>query len=107
MAAESPEKRKMVVPHINLEEVNKSALVSSSPNSPSTLRKSSSVHYNCLCSPTTHAGSFRCRYHRNHGLARSSMSVGSNLSELANVGSNHSEMGSKGSRMCDHQVHAQ
>ncbi|KAI3456781.1 hypothetical protein Pfo_013444 [Paulownia fortunei] len=21
----------------------------------------------CLCSPTTHAGSFRCRYHRNAG----------------------------------------
>ncbi|KAK1440192.1 hypothetical protein QVD17_06017 [Tagetes erecta] len=23
---------------------------------------------NCLCSPTTHAGSFRCRYHRTSSL---------------------------------------
>ncbi|KAL8237602.1 hypothetical protein R6Q59_018683 [Mikania micrantha] len=23
---------------------------------------------NCLCSPTTHAGSFRCRYHRTNSL---------------------------------------
>ncbi|KAG5398731.1 hypothetical protein IGI04_020545 [Brassica rapa subsp. trilocularis] len=26
--------------------------------------KSSSVRLNCLCAPTTHPGSFRCRYHR-------------------------------------------
>ncbi|KAF5728484.1 putative Serine-rich protein-related [Tripterygium wilfordii] len=37
---------------------------------------------NCLCSPTTHAGSFRCRYHRFSGMHRGG-SVGSNLSELA------------------------
>ncbi|GFZ07576.1 hypothetical protein Acr_19g0005130 [Actinidia rufa] len=107
MAAELPEKRQIVVPHINLEEVKKSALDSSSPNSPPTLRKASSVKYSCLCSPTTHAGSFRCRYHRNHGLPRSSMSVGSKLNELASIGSSLSEMGTKGSRTCDQQVHAQ
>ncbi|ONK79333.1 uncharacterized protein A4U43_C01F5300 [Asparagus officinalis] len=39
---------------------------------------------NCLCSPTNHAGSFRCRRHRT-SLKRSSMSYGSALSELANT----------------------
>ncbi|GER48258.1 serine-rich protein-related [Striga asiatica] len=59
---------------------------SSVPTSPVSLRKTSSVRKsNCLCSPTTHVGSFRCRYHRNSGgsLTRSSVSVGSKLSELA------------------------
>ncbi|OWM81385.1 hypothetical protein CDL15_Pgr007423 [Punica granatum] len=37
---------------------------------------------NCLCSPTTHAGSFRCRFHRNSSMLRGG-SVGSNLSDLA------------------------
>ncbi|CAN8269395.1 unnamed protein product [Cochlearia groenlandica] len=47
--------------------------------------KSSSVRQNCLCAPTTHAGSFRCRYHRrNAGLGMSrGVSVPSNLSMLA------------------------
>ncbi|CAA7016328.1 unnamed protein product [Microthlaspi erraticum] len=47
--------------------------------------KSSSVRQNCLCAPTTHAGSFRCRYHRrNAGLGMSrGISVPSNLSMLA------------------------
>ncbi|XXG72563.1 hypothetical protein AAC387_Pa07g1631 [Persea americana] len=38
---------------------------------------------NCLCAPTTHAGSFRCRQHRNPSLKRASKSVGSGLSNLA------------------------
>ncbi|EYU43171.1 hypothetical protein ABFS82_08G120500 [Erythranthe guttata] len=58
----------------------------------SSLRKSASIRrYNCLCSPTTHTGSFRCRYHRNNaagGLTRNSMSVGSNLSQLNKSSSN-------------------
>lgn len=58
-------------------------LPSSTPSTPTALRKASSVKYSCMCSPTTHAGSFRCRYHRNSGLTRTSMSVGSKLSELA------------------------
>ncbi|CAL1366567.1 unnamed protein product [Linum trigynum] len=39
--------------------------------------------WNCLCSPTTHVGSFRCRLHRGpgKGMIRGG-SVGSNLSEL-------------------------
>ncbi|KAJ0037670.1 hypothetical protein Pint_22870 [Pistacia integerrima] len=28
------------------------------------IRQPSSAKSNCLCSPTTHAGSFRCRLHR-------------------------------------------
>ncbi|CAA0836948.1 serine-rich protein-related [Striga hermonthica] len=56
----------------------------STPSSPLSLRKTASVRNSCLCSPTTHAGSFRCRLHRAHpGLRHGSMSVGSKLSELA------------------------
>ncbi|KAG6637847.1 hypothetical protein CIPAW_11G206800 [Carya illinoinensis] len=36
----------------------------------------------CLCSPTTHVGSFRCRHHRSGSMHRGG-SVGSNLSSLA------------------------
>ncbi|KAJ8500203.1 hypothetical protein OPV22_010755 [Ensete ventricosum] len=46
------------------------------------LTKQASQKASCLCSPTTHAGSFRCRLHRN-SLHHSSASVGSGLSELA------------------------
>ncbi|KFK38658.1 hypothetical protein AALP_AA3G143400 [Arabis alpina] len=54
--------------------------------------KSSSVRQNCLCAPTTHAGSFRCRYHRrNAGLGMSrGISVPSNLSMLAGAGASNS-----------------
>ncbi|CAN4096277.1 unnamed protein product [Withania somnifera] len=77
-------KKKLNIPHICLEEMkNAPPLPSSTPSTPAALRKTSSVKYSCLCSPTTHAGSFRCRYHRNSGLTRTSMSVGSKLSELA------------------------
>ncbi|CAK9167183.1 unnamed protein product [Ilex paraguariensis] len=94
---EQPQKPKIVVPHICLDSIKKSSeLAYSAPSSPVTLRKTSSVRYNCLCSPTTHAGSFRCRYHRNTGLTRSSISVGSKLSELAG----------KSDGMCD-PLHAQ
>lgn len=33
-------------------------------------RQQSVTKNNCLCSPTTHAGSFRCRLHRSPGLQR-------------------------------------
>ncbi|THU64037.1 hypothetical protein C4D60_Mb01t22220 [Musa balbisiana] len=46
------------------------------------LTKQSSQRLSCLCSPTTHAGSFRCRLHRS-SLRPSTGSVGSGLSELA------------------------
>ncbi|CAA3020297.1 Hypothetical predicted protein [Olea europaea subsp. europaea] len=36
-----------------------------SPSSPGKLARQGSIsRNNCLCSPTTHAGSFRCRLHR-------------------------------------------
>ncbi|KAF8390501.1 hypothetical protein HHK36_025028 [Tetracentron sinense] len=34
-------------------------------------RQSSAAKTHCLCSPTTHAGSFRCRLHRSPTLHRS------------------------------------
>ncbi|CAG7910141.1 unnamed protein product, partial [Brassica rapa] len=39
------------------------------------------ISQNCLCSPTTHAGSFRCRHHRADSLTRVG-SIGSNLAVL-------------------------
>ncbi|CAL9243730.1 unnamed protein product [Arabidopsis halleri] len=56
-------------------------------------RSSSSkpTRQNCLCSPTTHAGSFRCRYHRVDSLTRVG-SIGSNLAVL---------LSSKSSRFSD------
>ena len=43
-------------------------------------RQPSGVKSNCLCSPTTHAGSFRCRLHRTPGLQRTrSMDSNSSL----------------------------
>nr|GEW73250.1 hypothetical protein [Tanacetum cinerariifolium] len=36
---------------------------------------------NCLCSPTTHVGSFRCRYHRSSSLGNHSSSF-NHLSNL-------------------------
>ncbi|OIT00037.1 hypothetical protein A4A49_02632 [Nicotiana attenuata] len=72
-------KKKLIVPSILVGMKLKQP--SSVPSSPSGQPKS--AKYNCLCSPTTHAGSFRCRYHRTSSLTRNSMSVGSKLSELA------------------------
>lgn len=37
----------------------------------------------CLCSPTMHAGSFRCRLHRGIGGGGGSGSVGSGLHEMS------------------------
>ncbi|ESQ42847.1 hypothetical protein EUTSA_v10015819mg [Eutrema salsugineum] len=66
-------------------------------NSPSLRRWGSSSgsaklgRQNCLCSPTTHAGSFRCRHHRVESLTRAG-SIGSNLAVL---------LSSKSSRFSD------
>ncbi|EOA14866.1 hypothetical protein CARUB_v10028192mg [Capsella rubella] len=57
-------------------------------NSPSLRRWGSSssgkpaARQNCLCSPTTHAGSFRCRHHRVDDSLTRVGSVGSNLAVL-------------------------
>lgn len=74
---------KLSLPEINLEELKKHTILVVSPRARApAVTKSSSTRWNCLCSPTTHAGSFRCRHHRSSGM-HSGGSVGSNLSELA------------------------
>lgn len=73
--------QKLKIPDVDLEDFKKSSpLLVSSPAS-KVLTKSSSTKSNCLCSPTTHVGSFRCRHHRIFGMHRGG-SVGSNLSDL-------------------------
>ncbi|KAL5707827.1 hypothetical protein ACHQM5_018684 [Ranunculus cassubicifolius] len=85
--------RKLSIPKINMEDIKKaSPYVIMSPRS--ILSKQTSVKANCLCSPTTHTGSFRCRHHRNSILTRSGGSVGSNLSELASSRTNLSDLAS-------------
>ncbi|XP_030496299.2 uncharacterized protein LOC115712189 [Cannabis sativa] len=45
-------------------------------------RQASVTKNNCLCSPTTHAGSFRCRLHRAPSLQRTkSIDTNANLRE--------------------------
>ncbi|PWA25059.1 hypothetical protein CTI12_AA628530 [Artemisia annua] len=46
-----------------------------------TPRGPSDTKPNCLCSPTTHAGSFRCRYHRSSSLGNH----GSSFNHLSNL----------------------
>ncbi|XP_048229041.1 uncharacterized protein LOC125369817 [Ricinus communis] len=72
---------KISVPKINVE-TSKKMTSNGSPRLQRALTKPASARWNCLCSPTTHAGSFRCRFHRTPGMVRGG-SVGSNLSELA------------------------
>ncbi|KAK3223449.1 hypothetical protein Dsin_010474 [Dipteronia sinensis] len=50
-------------------------------------RQPSGSKSNCLCSPTTHAGSFRCRLHRAPSLQRTKSidSSSSSTSNKANV----------------------
>ncbi|MCL7027297.1 hypothetical protein MKW94_004005 [Papaver nudicaule] len=38
-----------------------------------TRQTSNGAKINCLCSPTTHAGSFRCRFHRAHSSTNASL----------------------------------
>ncbi|KAJ0263946.1 hypothetical protein HA466_0023870 [Hirschfeldia incana] len=80
---------------INQEDVKRQEAYNMSPRVRSTgggsagMGKSSSVRLNCLCAPTTHPGSFRCRYHRRNsalGMSRG-ISVPSNLSMLGGGGS--------------------
>ncbi|XP_022143490.1 uncharacterized protein LOC111013367 [Momordica charantia] len=74
---------KSALPELDLDELKKSShnLVMS-PTALSRMSKSPSTKSNCLCSPTTHIGSFRCRRHRSTAISRGG-SVGSNLSDLA------------------------
>uniref|UniRef100_A0A804NCI0 Uncharacterized protein n=1 Tax=Zea mays TaxID=4577 RepID=A0A804NCI0_MAIZE len=41
------------------------ATVAPSPPPSVPRARQASPHYYCVCSPTTHRGSFRCRWHRN------------------------------------------
>ncbi|XVF03598.1 hypothetical protein REPUB_Repub05bG0007100 [Reevesia pubescens] len=74
---------KLTIGEINLEEIKRHPTVHVSPRGPVNSTKPLGARSNCLCSPTTHAGSFRCRHHRVGGMKRGG-SVGSNLSLLDN-----------------------
>ncbi|KAG6577543.1 hypothetical protein SDJN03_25117, partial [Cucurbita argyrosperma subsp. sororia] len=63
---------KSAQPELELDDQKKNAQMTRSPSARST----------CLCSPTTHVGSFRCRLHRGTAISRGG-SEGSNLSDLA------------------------
>ncbi|EOY11944.1 hypothetical protein QUC31_001570 [Theobroma cacao] len=70
---------KFSVPEINMDEIKRDSSMHVSPQGEGT--KPAGGRWNCLCSPTTHAGSFRCRHHRASGMRRGG-SVGSNLALL-------------------------
>ncbi|KAK8497620.1 hypothetical protein V6N13_141310 [Hibiscus sabdariffa] len=65
---------------VNLEEMDRHRTLYATPRAAA--GRPSGSKLNCLCSPTTHVGSFRCRYHR-AGMSRGG-SVGSKLSMLGN-----------------------
>ncbi|KAI3497663.1 hypothetical protein L1887_33121 [Cichorium endivia] len=48
-----------------------------SPSSGGLARQGSIAKNNCLCSPTTHAGSFRCRLHRSPSGIQRTKSINS------------------------------
>ncbi|KAL1555442.1 hypothetical protein AAHA92_11180 [Salvia divinorum] len=104
MAEESRKMRKkekptIAIPNRSISVMNAMPQASSVPTTP-VLEKAKSLRSNCLCSPTTHAGSFRCRNHRSASLTRNSMSVGAKLSELGSsmpVGPKLPELGAQGS----------
>nr|KYP49765.1 hypothetical protein KK1_028449 [Cajanus cajan] len=68
-------------PEIDVETLKKNSHMLVSPTSQSITRKNSNGRLNCLCSPTTHVGSFRCRHHRS-AVMRRGRSIGSNLAAL-------------------------
>ncbi|TXG68073.1 hypothetical protein EZV62_009348 [Acer yangbiense] len=82
MASKANNSKSSLAPENNLERLPSFALNSPVSTHHHALAKSSSGR--CLCSPTTHVGSFRCRHHRSlaAGMPRTG-SVGSNLSLLA------------------------
>ncbi|XP_004294920.1 PREDICTED: uncharacterized protein LOC101304261 isoform 2 [Fragaria vesca subsp. vesca] len=70
----------LTIPEFTLEDFKKHSHIAT----PTSAKPQSARWKNCLCSPTTHVGSFRCRHHRNSGLPRGG-SVGSNLSNYAEL----------------------
>ncbi|RDY07302.1 E3 ubiquitin-protein ligase, partial [Mucuna pruriens] len=73
--------REIKIPGLNMDDIKQQSHMLVSPTSEASMRKSSTERWNCLCSPTTHAGSFRCRRHRATGMTHAS-SIGSNLSSM-------------------------
>ncbi|WVY94788.1 hypothetical protein V8G54_033876 [Vigna mungo] len=69
------------LPELDVEIIKKNSPMLS-PTSQSSNMKKSPGRMNCLCSPTTHVGSFRCRHHRSSSGMRRGKSIGSNLAEL-------------------------
>ncbi|KAL5759940.1 hypothetical protein ACOSP7_018443 [Xanthoceras sorbifolium] len=49
------------------------------------IRQPSASKSNCLCSPTTHAGSFRCRLHRSPSLQRTKSIDSASLPDKTNA----------------------
>ncbi|KAE8654162.1 Farnesyl diphosphate synthase 2 [Hibiscus syriacus] len=81
--------KELYVTELSLEEIKKHPTVHVSPRAAKVNKASTpSGRSNCLCSPTTHAGSFRCRHHRVSGMSRGG-SIGSNLSNLALIRHHH------------------
>ncbi|KAK9277101.1 hypothetical protein L1049_006640 [Liquidambar formosana] len=58
-------------------------MMSSGLGVPVLTRQTSAVKGSCLCSPTTHAGSFRCRLHRSPSLQRTKSIDSASLRESA------------------------
>ncbi|KAK7301890.1 hypothetical protein RJT34_12767 [Clitoria ternatea] len=75
------------ISELDMDTLKKHSHMLVSPTSQGAPRKTPNGRVNCLCSPTTHVGSFRCRHHRASGGIRRGGSVGSNLSELASKAS--------------------
>ncbi|TKY57429.1 hypothetical protein E2542_SST21877 [Spatholobus suberectus] len=73
--------RQIKISGLNMDDMKKQSHMLESPTTQTSMRKSSTERWNCLCSPTTHAGSFRCRRHRSAGM-RHATSIGSSLSSI-------------------------
>lgn len=74
-------KQQLNLTEMNLEEIKRHPTVHHVSPRAGKAAMTAGVRSSCLCSPTTHVGSFRCRYHRVSNMPRPS-SVGSNLNML-------------------------
>ncbi|KAI3774841.1 hypothetical protein L1987_49403 [Smallanthus sonchifolius] len=83
----TPANLKIDLQELSLEDdMNTKTVPTSTPSSPTTRKPSTATKMNCLCAPTNHPGSFRCRQHRASGLGnRRTVSVGANLHQLSNT----------------------
>ncbi|XP_010552348.1 PREDICTED: uncharacterized protein LOC104822717 [Tarenaya hassleriana] len=98
------ETKKIRMPEMSHEDVKRQEAYNMSPRaggrsgsgsgSGSVMGRSSSGRFNCLCAPTTHPGSFRCRYHRRHSSSSSRMPRGISVPiNLSMMGSSKSGTG--------------